>query len=145
MSQVSNVSNAFLEGLDIVSNFRFKSICHQFTQFFKHPAKRIEEYFKTYIVTDLEPQRIRWHVETRWSLQRLLLRILEQFSNIKEYFLKILVGQTSIKGKNDVGSRDKRPALTLKGMSHVNKDCDITMLAILRERGGATRARSGEG
>ena len=28
-------------------------------------------------------------------------------------------------------------------MSYVNKDCDVTMLAILRERGGATRARRG--
>ena len=26
-------------------------------------------------------------------------------------------------------------------MSCVNKDCDVTLLAILRERGGATRAR----
>ena len=28
-------------------------------------------------------------------------------------------------------------------MSYVNKDCDVTMLSIIREKGGATRARRG--
>ena len=43
-------------------------------------------------------------------------------------------------------SRDKRPNQTQKAMSYVNKDCDVTMLTILKEkvgRGDACARRAG--
>ena len=46
-----------------------------------------------------------WHVETCWlSLPTVLLQIMEQFENIKDYFLNKLPLDPSFKGKSGVGN-----------------------------------------
>ena len=65
--------------------------------FFKLSAKRIQDYFSAEVLTDLEPQRMIRHAETRWlGVQKVLLRIMEQLANIKQYFLKILPSDKKI-------------------------------------------------
>ena len=45
------------------------------------------------------------HVSTRWiSIQDVLIRVLEQFSNLKKYFLQVLPEQKRFKGKSGIGS-----------------------------------------
>ena len=44
------------------------------------------------------------HVSTRWiSIQDVLIRVLEQFSNLKKYFLQVLPEQKRFKGKSGIG------------------------------------------
>ena len=48
------------------------------------------------------------HVTTRWiSLQDVLIRIIEQFPNLKEYFLKVVPSQKGFKGKSGVSSQER--------------------------------------
>ena len=56
---------------------------------------------------------------TKWvSIQDVLIRAIEQFSNLKKYFLQILPEKKGFKGKSGVGSSeryiDNKTALTYK-------------------------------
>ena len=71
------VSNGFSEGL--------KSIDKVDLDF---SAKRIEEYFDVEKFTEVYGQHMLRHVSTRWiSLQDVLVRVMEQFTNLREYLL----------------------------------------------------------
>ena len=79
-----------------------------FTVFFKYSAKRIDDYFSTEIVTELDPENMIRHVTTRWlSLQDVLMRIHEQYENLCEYFPKTVPTQAGFKGKNGVGVSER--------------------------------------
>ena len=88
--------------------------------FFKYSAKRIQDYFETDFITDLDPQKILRHVQTRWlSLQKVFMRIYEQLKNLKVYFLETVTKDTSFKGKNGAGAssrylRSKKLLMTKK-------------------------------
>ena len=57
--------------------------------FFTFSTKRVEDYFNTDFLTDLEPRMMLRHVPTRWlNLQVIFMQILEQFLNLKVYFLE---------------------------------------------------------
>ena len=81
--------------------------------FFKLSAKRIEQYFTADVILDTEPQRMMRHAETRWlGIQRVLLRILEQLSNITNFFLKVVpADKKTFNGKKGVGSSERYIAI----------------------------------
>ena len=75
-------------------------------------------------LTELQWRRILKHVSTRWfSIQNVLILVLEQFSNLKKYFLQVLPEQKGCKGKSGIGSSEKcipiRTALTDKKLLSV--------------------------
>ena len=48
------------------------------------------------------------HISTRWiSIQDVLIRVLEQFSNLKHYFLEVLPTQKGFNGKSGIGSTER--------------------------------------
>ena len=103
------VATAFSVGLKMLEpDFELDQFAIELHSFFKYSAKRIEQYFTTDLITNLEPQRILRHCETRWlSLQKILMRIFEQLQNLKVYFLETITKDLSFKGKNGVGASAK--------------------------------------
>ena len=76
--------------------------------FFKYSAKRIAEYFDVTEFTLIESRRMLKHISTRWiSIQDVLIRVLEQFSNLKHYFLEVLPTQKGFNGKSGIGSTER--------------------------------------
>ena len=64
------------------------------------------------------------HVSTRWiKIQDLLIRVLEQFSNLKKYFLQVLPEQKGFKGKCGILSSERyiriKTALTDKKLPSI--------------------------
>ena len=56
--------------------------------FFKRSAARREDYKLVETITKITTHYMKKHVESRWlSIDRSLVRILEQMENLKEYFL----------------------------------------------------------
>ena len=56
--------------------------------FFKRSAARREDYKLVETITEITTHYMKKHVESRWlSIDRSLVRILEQMENLKEYFL----------------------------------------------------------
>ena len=87
---------------------RFSEFAFDLHEFFKYSKKKIGDYFSTDFITDLEPQHMIRHSETRWfSLQKVLMRIYEQLQNLKVYFLQTVTKHQSLKGKNGVGANER--------------------------------------
>ena len=84
------VATAFSVGLKMLEpDFELDQFAIELHSFFKYSAKRIEQYFTTDFITNLEPQRILRHCETRWlSLQKILMRIFEQLQNLEGVLLR---------------------------------------------------------
>ena len=64
------------------------------------------------------------HVSTRWiSIRGVLIQVLEQFSNLKKYFLQVLPEQKGFKGKSGIGSSERciriKAALTNKKLPSI--------------------------
>ena len=105
------IVNAFLEGLQALTGEIEIDLC-QFVLdlfgFLKCSAKRIKDYFNVESFTEMQGCTMMKYVTTRWiSLQDVLIRIMEQFPNLKEYFLKVLPSQKGFKGKSGVESQDR--------------------------------------
>ena len=104
-------SNAFREGLKILSadfDIDLDQIVLDLYGFFKYSSKRIHDYFDVETFTELQGRRMLKYVSTRWiSMQDVLIRVLEQFSNLKKYFLQVLPEQKGFKGKSGIGSSER--------------------------------------
>ena len=73
--------------------------------FFKYSAVRREEYKKCDEITGVVSKHMGRHCETRWlSLEKVLVKIYEQWDNLGEYFLNKVPTVAGFKGKNGVGS-----------------------------------------
>ena len=73
--------------------------------FFKYSAACREQYKNCDDITGVVTKHLERHCETRWlSLEKVLVKINEQWENLKEYFLKKLPTLTGFKGKNGVES-----------------------------------------
>ena len=71
--------------------------------FFKLSAARREDCRGVSELTDLTMHDVINHCQTCWlSLDKVLLRIIKQYKNLKEYFLKTLPMLPGFKGKNGV-------------------------------------------
>jgi len=102
------VSNGFSVGLKSIDEVDLDQFAVDLHSFFKFSAKRIEEYFDVEKFTEVYGQRMLRHVSTRWiSLQDVLVRIMEQFTNLREYFLKFLPTQKGFNGKSGIAASER--------------------------------------
>ena len=111
-------NNAFAEALKTLKEtINLDQIAIDLHFFFKHSAARREDYLSVSSITDVTSQFVLKHCQSRWlSLDRVLVRIVEQFKNLKEYFLVKLPSLPGFTGKNGIRETDRyqriRKALT---------------------------------
>ena len=111
-------NNAFAEALKTLKEtINLDQIAIDLHFFFKHSATRREDYVSVSSITDVTSQFVLKHCQSRWlSLDRVLVRIVEQFKNLKEYFLVKLPSLPGFTGKNGIRETDRyqrvRKALT---------------------------------
>ena len=101
-------NNAFLKGIkclkDNVNDDRFAIDLHFF---FKPSAARREDYRGVLELTDVTMHYVIKHCQTCWlSLDKVLVRISEQYKNRKVYLLKTLHTLPGFKGKNGVSETE---------------------------------------
>ena len=111
-------NNAFAEALKTLKEtINLDQIAIDMHFFFKHSAARREDCVGVSSITDVTSQFVLKHCQSRWlSLDRVLVRIVEQFKNLKEYFLVKLPSLPGFTGKNGIRETDRyqriRKALT---------------------------------
>ena len=91
------VHNAFRKG---VSSLRFNvdQFALDINFFFKLSASRRAAYQKISEVTDIVAEHALKHSTTRWvTLRRVLVRLIEQYENLKQYFLVFLPFKSTFK------------------------------------------------
>lgn len=87
------VHNAFRKGLN-ACEFDLETFIFDISFFFKRSACRREDYKTMELVTELESRFVLKHISSRWlSIRKACLRLLEQWTNLEEYFLKFLPTQ----------------------------------------------------
>ena len=102
-------NNGFLEGLkflkDVVNFDQFAIDLHFL---FKLSAARRADFQGVSDLTDITTQFVLKHCQTRWlSLDKVLLRIIEQFENLKEYFLNKLPTLSGFNGSNGINKTER--------------------------------------
>lgn len=102
-------NNAFGEGMttlrEVINLDQFAIDLHFF---FKNSSARRHDLKVISEITDVTVHYVLRHCQTRWlSIEKVLVRIIEQIDNLCEYFLKELPKQKSFKGKNGVGNTDR--------------------------------------
>lgn len=108
------VHNAFRKGVQAF-DFDIDGFVLDSSFFFKLSACRREDYLAMEVVTDLAARFALRHVTSRWlSLRKACLRLLEQWSNLQEYFLNFLPTQKNFKREIENTSRYQRISTTLK-------------------------------
>ena len=120
-------SNAFREALKILSagfDIDRDQLVLDLYGFFKYSTKRIHGYFDVETFTELQGRTMLKHVSTRWiSIQDVLIRVLEQLSNLKKYFLQVLPEQKGFRGKSGIRSSERyiriKTALTNKELPSI--------------------------
>ena len=76
-----------------------------FHLFFKYSAARREQYTKCHEITGVVAKMMEKHCESRWlSLEKVLVKISEQWDNIKQYFIKKIPTLPGFTGKKGVSS-----------------------------------------
>ena len=74
----------------------------------KYSAAQREDYVNTVSVTEIIAHSLLRHCTTRWlSSHKVLVRIIEQYKNLKEYFLKTLSRLPGFRGKNGVEQTER--------------------------------------
>ena len=104
------VNNAFGKGLKQLkaAEIDLDQFAIDLHFFFKLSSARREDFRKISSITDVTVHYLLKHCQTRWlSIERVLVRIIEQFENIREYFLVELPKQSGFKGKTGVGSTER--------------------------------------
>lgn len=87
------VHNGFQKGLQKL-NFDFDGFICDLVFFFKRSSARREDFKLVELATEVETAFLLKHVSSRWlSLKKALKRIVEQWLNLKEYFLIYLPKQ----------------------------------------------------
>ena len=76
--------------------------------FFKRSAARREDYKFVETITDITTHYMKKHVESRWlSIDKSLVRILEQMENLREYFIVQLPKQKGFNNKNGLAGNER--------------------------------------
>ena len=92
---IMSIKESVVDPNEIAIDFHF---------FFKYSAVRREEYKKCVEITGVVSKHMERHCETRWlSLEKVLVKIYEQWDNLSEYFLNKVPTVAGFKGKNGVG------------------------------------------
>lgn len=99
------VHTAFSKGLAKIP-FDFDKLAVNLHFFFKHSSARRKDFELCELETDLETQVMLRHVSSRWlSLRKTLIRIVEQWKNLKEYFLVFLPKEKNF--EKEIASSDR--------------------------------------
>ena len=103
------VNNSFAKGINslksVIDLDRFAIDLHFF---FSLSSARREDFQGMSEITDVTVHYLLTHCCTRWlSIDKVLVRIIEQYDNIKEYFLVFLPKKNEFKGSTGVGSTDR--------------------------------------
>ena len=98
----SIANNAFLEGIKCLKdNVNVDQFAIDLHFFFKLSAARGEDYRGVSELTDVTTHFVIRYCQIRWlSLDKVLIRTIEQYKNLKEYFLKTQLTLPPYKGKN---------------------------------------------
>ena len=94
-------NNAFLEGIKCLKdNVNVDQFAIDLHLFFKLSAARREDYRGVSELKDVTTHYVIKYCQTRWlSLDKVLVRNVEQYENLKEYFLKHCLRFRDLKGK----------------------------------------------
>jgi len=122
-------NNAFNEGLKV---FRTHVNLDQFAIdlhfFFKYSAARREDLKHMSDLTETTTQYVLKHCQTRWlSLDKVLVRIIEQLPNLKKYFLEFLPTTPRFKGKSGIGQTERYQRIK----SHLNHPELILLMSVV--------------
>ena len=98
----SIANNAFLEGIKCLKdNVNVDQFAIDLHFFFKLSAARREDYRGVSELTDVTTHYVIRHCQIRWlCLDKVLMRTIEQYKDLKEYFLKTLLTLPPFNGKN---------------------------------------------
>lgn len=107
------VNNVFKKALvELQSIIDLDQISADLHFFFKWSAARLEDYILIKQITEVTVWYMKEHVESRWlSIDRSLVRILEQLRSLRVYFLEKLSKEKGFNGKNDLGNSDRHKNL----------------------------------
>ena len=116
-----SVNNAFGEGIkrmkSLIDLDEFSIDLHFF---FKYSAARREDYKDLESLTGETSQFVLKHCQTRrLSLDKVLVRIIEQIANLKEYFLEFLPKQPRFKGKSGIQQTERYQRITENLTNHL--------------------------
>ena len=102
-------NNTFLEGIKYLKdNVNVDQFAIDLHFVFKLSAARREDDRGVSELTDVTTHYVIKHSHTRWlSLDKVLVRIIEQYENLKEYFLITLPTLLGFKGKNGVSQTER--------------------------------------
>ena len=94
------VNNAFAKGMGYIDKqLDFDQLALDINFFFKLSAARREDLSKVEEITDVAHRNPLKHVQTRWlSIERVLVRLNEQYPNLRQYFLVDLPKMATFKG-----------------------------------------------
>jgi hypothetical protein len=109
------VNNAFGKGLKELkaAEMDLDQFAIDLHFFFKLSSARREDFRKISSITDVTVHYLLRHCQTRWlSIERVLVRIIEQFENIRAYFLVELPKQSGFKGKG-IGSTERYKRISI--------------------------------
>ena len=100
------VNNAFGKLVKTLSEIvDLDQMAIDFHFFFKYSAGRREDFEKVSEITGVLTQHLNKHCTSRWiSLDRVLVKLIEQFNNLKEYFLTSLPKLLGFNGKTGIAS-----------------------------------------
>ena len=100
------VHNAFGKGMSSLKDtIDLDQLVIDLHFFFKKSSARREDYCGMSAVTDVAVHYLLRHCESRWlGIEKVLVRVIEQIKNIKEYFLNELPKKAEFKGKNGIGN-----------------------------------------
>lgn len=103
----------------------FDQMALDFNFFFKYSASRREQYSKCFEITGVISKMLEKHCESRWlSLEKVLVKLSEQWVNVTEYFLNKVPTLPYFTGKTGVGATPRYGRL--KGYLN-NKDIPVVM------------------
>ena len=99
-----SANNAFNKGLKVLkTTVDLDEFAINLHFFFKYSSARREDYKNLEELTDLTSEFVIKHCQTRWiSLDKVLVRISEQFCNLHNYYLEHLPTQSEFNSKKGV-------------------------------------------
>ena len=103
------VNNSFAKGINsqksVIDVDRFAIDLHFF---FSLSSARRGDFQGMSEITDVTVHYLLKQCCTRWlSIDKVVVRIIEEYANIKEYFLAFLPKQNELKGSTGIGSTDR--------------------------------------
>ena len=133
-------NNAFGKLVTILNSIvELDQMAIDFHFFFKYSAGRREDFAQVSEITGVISQHLEKHCTSRWiSLDKVLVKLIEQFDNLKEYFLTTVKSLPGFKGKTGISSTirykrikeyltDKRVFIIMHFVASVAQDFQVFM------------------